>query len=75
MYRYRAKEHLTTRVPVDVELDYIDPERNDPSGVQELSRIVISRAYKNMMPEERMQKREEKEQRGRDLYGNSGTTK
>ena len=72
IYRYRANEHLNTRVPVDVELDYIDPERSDPSGVQELSRIVISHAYKNMTPEERKQKREEKEQRTRDLYRNPG---
>lgn len=60
-YRYRANNHANTRVPVDVELDYIDPEHDDPSSVQELSRIVIDRAYPILTPEQRKQKHEEKE--------------
>lgn len=75
IYRYRAKGHLNTRVPVDVELDYIDPEHNDPSGKQELSRIVVERAYEILTREERKRKREEKEKRARDLYGNPGATR
>jgi hypothetical protein len=76
-YRYRANNHASTRVPVDVELDYIDPERNDPDGAQELSRVVIERAYPTLTQEQRKQKREEKEQRARELYGtpDQGATK
>jgi hypothetical protein len=76
-YRYRANNHANTSVPVDVELDYIDPERNDPDGAQELSRVVIERAYPTLTQEQRKQKREEKEQRAREFYStpNQGATK
>ena len=71
-YRYRAKEHLNTRVPVNVNLDYADPDASDPAGSPKLLHVTIKRAYEILTPEERKQKREEKEQRTRDLYRNPG---
>ncbi|MDR3097596.1 MAG: hypothetical protein LBV73_11035, partial [Paraburkholderia sp.] len=69
-YRYRAKDHANTRVPVDVNLDYSDPDSNHPGEPPQLLYVSIRRTYEILTPEQRKQKREEKEQRARDPYSN-----
>lgn len=73
-YRYRAIEQSQSRFAVDVELFYIDPPKDDPSQPQILDGVKISRSYPYLTPDMRKQRREEKEQRVRDMYGNSGAT-
>lgn len=69
--RYRANERIGSRFPVDVELSFLGPRKN---GNYDFDSITIDRAYPYLTPEMRKQKREEREQRARDLYGNPGTT-
>lgn len=67
-YRYRANDHANTRVPVNVQLDYADPDASAPLEAPQLLHVSIRRAYEILTPEQRKQKREEKEQRVRELY-------
>lgn len=59
-YRYRAKGHLNTRISVNVNLDYSDPDASDPTSIPKLLHASIKRAYQILTPEQRKQKREEK---------------
>lgn len=74
-YRYRAKEHLDSRFPVDVELLYGDADPTDSTDTRVILHVTLSRAYPYLTPEMRKQKREEKEQRMHDLHSNPGATK
>jgi hypothetical protein len=65
--RYRANVRADSRFPVDVELGFFGPRKE---GTYDLDRVTIRRSYPYLTPDIRKQKREEKEQHARDLYGN-----
>lgn len=73
--RYRANAHADSRFPVNVELGFFGPRKDGPPGEYDLDEVTIFRAYPYLTPETRKQKREEKERRERDPYGNLGSTK
>ncbi|MEC5407509.1 hypothetical protein VOM14_18340 [Paraburkholderia sp. MPAMCS5] len=68
-YRYRANAGEHGRFPVDVELFFLDPPPNDPSGKVWLERITIDRDYPYLTPAMRKKKREEENQKKRQTYG------
>ena len=68
-YRYRANAGEHGRFPVDVELTFLDPPPNDPSGKVWLDRITIDRDYPYLTPAMRKKKREEQNQKKRQTYG------
>ncbi|WOD16673.1 hypothetical protein [Paraburkholderia kirstenboschensis] len=68
-YRYRANAGDNGRFPVDVELFFLDPAPNDPSGKVRLDRITIDRDYPYLTPAMRKKKREEQNQKKRQTYG------
>ncbi|MDR3097006.1 MAG: hypothetical protein LBV73_08020 [Paraburkholderia sp.] len=74
-YRYRANAHANSRFPVDVEIVYGIPTGDEPKDKLVLMFINIERVYPLALPEDREKMREEKEQRTRNLYGNSGVAK
>jgi hypothetical protein len=68
-YRYRASAGENGRFPVDVELFFLDPAPNNPSGEVRLDRITIDRDYPYLTPAMRKKKREEQNQKKRQTYG------
>ncbi|MFD1560823.1 hypothetical protein ACFSHT_35145 [Paraburkholderia silviterrae] len=66
--RYRANPHESGRVPVDVDM-FFSYRDNMNADMLRLSSIYIRRDYPYVTPAMRKQKREEKEQRIRELYG------
>jgi len=68
-YRYRANAGEIGRFPVDVELFFLDPAPNDPSGKVRLDAITISRDYPYLTPAMRKKKREEQNQKKPQTYG------
>lgn len=73
--RYRANAQADSRFPANVELGFFGPRKDGPPGEYDLDEVTIFRAYLYLTPETRKQKREEKERRVRDLYGNPESTK
>jgi hypothetical protein len=59
-YRYRANLSPGSRFPLDVEIFFVDPSDDDPSGTQELNSITIRRVYPTLTPGPCKQKLEEK---------------
>ncbi|MDP9647587.1 hypothetical protein [Paraburkholderia caledonica] len=68
-YWYRANDGENGRFPVDVELFFLDPAPNNPSGKVRLDRITISRVYPYLTPAMRKKKREEQNQKKPQTYG------
>ncbi|QBR03164.1 hypothetical protein [Paraburkholderia pallida] len=74
-YRYRANDHIGTRASVNVDLDYVDTDSDNPAEPPKLLHVIIERAYPLVTPEDRKRLHEEKEQRIRELYGKPEATK
>ncbi|MBN3853296.1 hypothetical protein G3N59_07905 [Paraburkholderia sp. Ac-20340] len=70
-YRYRAREILESRFPVDVELYFIDPLNGDSNQDSRLDEVLIYRAYPFLTPAMRKQKRDEAAARANAAYGKS----
>ncbi len=66
VYRYRAKEQVTSRFPVDVEFFYFEPKDGDVNREPRLDAIRITRSYPYLTPEMRKKKREEQQQKEHD---------
>ncbi|WP_257010712.1 hypothetical protein [Burkholderia ubonensis] len=66
-FRYRSKNILASKFPVDVELGYANPL--DGSIPQKLATIELRRVYTILTPEERRQRRLEERQAKRQKYG------
>jgi hypothetical protein len=65
VYRYRAKEQVTSRFPVDVEFFYFEPKDGDENRKPRLDAIKITRSYSYVTPEMRKKMREEEQQKTR----------
>ncbi|WP_322093089.1 hypothetical protein [Paraburkholderia bannensis] len=72
-FRYRARELPTSRFPVNVEVFYIDPDKDDVEREPRLDEIRINRAYPYLTPEMRKQKRDEAAARAQNEYGNGAS--
>ncbi|WP_244122217.1 hypothetical protein [Burkholderia latens] len=66
-FRYRSKDILGSKFPIDVDLGYINPI--DGSSPQQLWIVDMRRAYKVLTPEERKQRRLEEQRAKRQKYG------
>ncbi|MBB6105817.1 hypothetical protein F4827_005687 [Paraburkholderia bannensis] len=66
VYRYRAKQLVGSRFPVDVELSFFDPRSEDINKEPILNAITVVRSYPYLTPEMRKKKREEEQQKMRD---------